>query len=79
MEVNCYTKTTVLNALYRSGGKLLVRPDPSLSTEQKMSALGILNLSQQFTYSNFAFMFKILHNLSSDYLAQVLLVAVPLH
>ena len=71
MAVAIYTKTTVLNTLYRSGGKLLVRPDPALSTEQKMSALGILKLSQQFAYNNCAFMFKILHNRSPNYLAQV--------
>ena len=35
-----------LNFLHRRAGKL-IRPDPSLSTEQKMSTLGILNLPQQ--------------------------------
>ena len=42
--------TSNLNSLHRRAGKSIL-PDPSLSTEQKMSALGILNLSQQFVYN----------------------------
>ena len=39
-----------LNSKHRRAGKLIL-PDPSLSTEQKMRALGILNLPQQLAYS----------------------------
>ena len=55
---------------HRKGGKLIL-PDPPLSTEQKMSAPGILNLPQQLTYNKGIFMRKVLHNNSSDYLAQL--------
>ena len=39
-----------LNSLHRRAGKLIL-PDPSLSTEQKVSAFGILNLTQQLAYN----------------------------
>ena len=52
------------------GGKLIL-PDPSLSTEQKMRALGILNLPQQLTYNKGIFMHKVLNNNSPNYLAQL--------
>ena len=42
---------------HRRGGKLIL-PDPSLSTEQMMSAFGILNLPQQHTYNKGIFMLK---------------------
>ena len=42
-----------------------------LSTEQKMCALGILNLLQQLTYNKGIFMYKVLTNNSSNYLAQL--------
>ena len=48
-----------LNSLHRRAAKLIL-PDPSLSTEQKMSALGILNLPQQLAYNKGIFMHKVL-------------------
>ena len=48
-----------LNSLHRRIGKLII-PDPSLSTEQKMSVLWILNLLQQLTYSKGIVMHNIL-------------------
>ena len=57
-EVNFKKK---LNSLHRRAGKLIA-PDPSLSTEQKMSALGILNLPQQLAYNKGIFMHKVLNN-----------------
>ena len=45
------------NFLRRRAGKLIL-PDPSLSTEQKMSALGLLKLPQQLTYNKGIFMHK---------------------
>ena len=59
-----------LNTLHRRAGKLIL-PDPSLSTKQKMSALGILNLPQQLAYNKGIFMHKVLTNISPDYLVQV--------
>ena len=59
-----------LNSLNRRAGKLIL-PDPSLSTEQKMSALGILNLPQQLTSNKGIFMHKALNNNSRNYLAQL--------
>ena len=57
-----------LNSLHRRAGKLIL-PDPSLPTEQKMSALGILNLPQQFAYNQGIFMHKVFNNNSPNYLA----------
>ena len=51
-----------LNSLHRRAGKLIL-PDTSLSTEQKMSALGILNLPQQLAYSKGIFMHEVLTTL----------------
>ena len=59
-----------LNSLHRRAGKLIL-PDPSLSTEQKMSALGILNLPQQLVYNKGKCMHKVLTNNSPNYLAQL--------
>ena len=59
-----------LNSLHRRAGKLIL-PDPSLSTEQKMGALGILNLPQQLAYNKGIFMHKVLNNNSPNYLAQL--------
>ncbi len=59
-----------MNSLHRKAGKLIL-PDPSLSTEQKMSALGILNLPQQLAYNKGIFMHKVLNNNSPNYLAQL--------
>ena len=59
-----------LKSLHRRAGKLIL-PDPSLSTEQKMSALGILNLPQQLAYNKGIFMHKVLNNYSPNYLAQL--------
>ena len=56
--------------LHRKAGKLIL-PDPSLSTEQKMSALKILNLPQQLAYNKGIFMHKVLNNNSANYLAQL--------
>ena len=53
-----------LNSLHRRAGKL-IRHDPSLSAEQKMSALGILNLPQRLTYNKGVFTHKVLNNNSS--------------
>ena len=39
-----------MNFLHEKAGKIIL-PDPSLSTEQKISAPEILNLMQQFTYN----------------------------
>ena len=50
-----------LNSLHPKAGKRIL-PDPSLSAEQKMRALGILNLPQQITYSKGVFMHKVLNN-----------------
>ena len=59
-----------LNSLHRRAGKLIL-PDPSLSTEQKMRAFGILNLPQQLAYNKGMFMHTILNNNSPNYLAQL--------
>ena len=61
-----------LNSLHRREGKLIL-PDPSPSTEQKMSALGILNLPQQLTSDKAVFMHNVLNNNSPNYLAQLLI------
>ena len=62
-----------LNSLHRRASKLIL-PDPSsLSTEQKMSALGILNLPQQLTCNKGVFMHKVLNNNSPNYLAQLII------
>ena len=55
--------------LHWRAGKLIL-PDPSLSTEQKMSAIGILNLPQQLAYNKGIFMHKVLINNPPNYLAQ---------
>ena len=52
-------------------------PDPSLSTEQMMRALGILNLPQQLAYSKGIFMHKVLNNKSPNYLAQLFISHQP--
>ena len=66
-----------MNSLHRRGGKSIL-PDPSLDTEQKMSAPGILNLPQQLTYSKGIFMHTVLVNNSPNYLAHdSLLVTSP--
>ena len=57
-----------LNSLHRRAVKLIL-PDLFLSAEQKMSALGILNLLQQLAYNNGVFMHKVLNNNSPNYLA----------
>ena len=59
-----------LNFLHRRAGKLIL-PDPSLSTEQKMRALGILNLQPQLAYNKGIFRHKVLNNNSPNYLAQL--------
>ena len=59
-----------LNSLHRSAGKLIL-PGPFPSTEQRMSALGILNLPQQLAYNKGIFMHKVLNNNSPNYLAQL--------
>ena len=59
-----------LNSLHRRAGKLIF-PDPSRSIEQKMSAIGILNLPQQLTYDKGVFMHKVLNNDTPNYLAQL--------
>ena len=59
-----------LNSLHRRAGKLIL-PDPSLSTEQKMRTLGILNLPQQLAYNKGIFMHKVLNDNSPNYLAQL--------
>ena len=59
-----------LNFLHRRAGKLNLR-DPSLFSEQKISALGILNLPQQLTYNKGVFMHKVLNNNFPNYLAQL--------
>ena len=64
-------KKKKLNSLHRRAGKLIL-PDPSLSTEQKMRALGILNLLQQLTYNKGIFVHTFLNNNSPYYLAQLL-------
>ena len=61
-----------LNSLHRRAGKLIL-PDPSLSTEQTMSATGILNLPQQLAYNKGVFMHKVLNNDTPNYLAQLLI------
>ena len=64
------TKKQQLNSLHQKAGKLIL-PDPYLSTEQKMSALGLLNLPQQLAYDKGIFMCKVLNNNSPNYLAQL--------
>ena len=63
--------------LHRRVGKLIF-PDPSLSTEQKISAFRMLNLPQQFTKAATVhskneeiFMHKVLNNNSANNLAQL--------
>ena len=59
-----------MNSLHRRAGKLIL-PDPSLSTEQKIRAIGILNLLQQLAYNKGIFTHKVLNNNSPNYLAQL--------
>ena len=59
-----------MNSLRRRAGRLIL-PDPSLSTQQKMSALGILNRPQQLNYNKGVFMHKVLNNNFPNYLAQL--------
>ena len=66
-----------MNSLHRRTGKLIL-PEPSLSTEQKTSALGILNLPQHFTYNKGIFTRKVLNNNSPYYLAQFCESQIPL-
>ena len=56
MAVAKYIKKIKFFLLPTSKGRKLILPDPSLSTEQKMSALEILNLPQQLTYNKGVFM-----------------------
>ena len=50
-------------------------PDPSLSTEQNMGELGILNLTQQLTYTKGMFMHKVLLTITQlNYLAQLFII-----
>ena len=59
------------NFLHRRAGKLIL-PDLSLSTEQKMTALGILNYRQQLIYNKGIIMHEVLNNNNSqNYLAQL--------
>ena len=59
-----------LHFLHRRAGKLII-PDPSLSIEQMMSALGILNLPQQLAYNKGIFMHNVRNDHSPNYLAQL--------
>ena len=59
-----------MNSLYRRACELILS-DPSLSTEQKMSALGILNVPQQLANNKGIFVHKVLNNNSPNYLAQL--------
>ena len=59
-----------LNSLHRRAAKLILS-DPSISTEQKVSALRILNLPQQLSYNKGIFMHKILNNNYPNYVAQL--------
>ena len=65
-----------LNSLHRRAGKLIL-PEPSLSTEQKISAVGTLNLPQQLAYNKGIFMHKVLDNYSPNYLAQLFNFSSP--
>ena len=70
------TKKQQLNSLHQKAGKLFL-PDPYLSTEQKMSALGILNLPQQLAYNKGIFIYimhKVLNNNSPNHLAQLFII-----
>ena len=69
----CEVHTKKMNSLHQRAGKFIV-PDPSLPTEQKMSALGIWNLRQQLTYIEEIFMCKVLNNNPPNYLAQLCLI-----
>ena len=71
MAVANYTLNK-LNSLQRRAGKLIL-PDHFLSAEQKLSALGILNLPQQLDYNKGIFMHKALKNNSLNYPAQLFL------
>ena len=59
-----------LNSLHRRATRLIL-PDPSLSREQKMNALGMLNLPQQLAYNKGISMHKALNNYSPNYLPQL--------
>ena len=69
MAVAKYTENKS-NSPHRRAGKWIL-PNPPLSTERKMSALGILNLPQQLAYNEGVFMHEVLNNNSPDYLAQL--------
>lgn len=56
-----------LNSLYRRAAKLIY-PDPSLTTDQKMSAVGMLPLKQHLFYNKAVYMYKILHDKTPGYL-----------
>ena len=59
-----------MNSLHRRATRLIL-PDPSLSREQKMNALGMLNLPQQLAYNKGISMHKALNNYSPNYLPQL--------
>ena len=58
-----------MKSLHRRGVKLIL-PDPSLSTEQKVSVLQILNLPQQLIYNKGVFIQKVLDSNFPNYLAE---------
>lgn len=59
-----------LNSLHRRAAKL-VNPDTTLTTEQKMTAIGILPLNKHLSYNKAVYMYKILHNQTPNYLRKL--------
>jgi hypothetical protein len=60
-----------LNSLHRRAAKIIV-PDPTLTTDQKMHALGFLPLQKQFSYNAALHMYKVHAELAPNYLRDVL-------
>jgi hypothetical protein len=56
-----------LNSLHRRAAKL-INPDPSLTTDEKMTAIGMLPLKHHLFYNKAVYLYKILHNKAPGYL-----------
>lgn len=65
----CEDTMNRLASLVRKAGKIL-KPDPNLSNEQKLSSLGILPLYQHLSFNKCVLMFKLSNDQLPNYLNQ---------
>ena len=63
-------ETERLNSLLRRSGKLIL-PDKNLTTDQKLSKIGILSLHKQLDYNNGVFMYRALTNNAPVYISSL--------